>query len=397
MIRIAHLTQSVSTLGGGISEAVRALSRAQQARGDQPAVFSVADEGTPLTGWPGESPLWLERKRFPGMWRLPDVAARLSAHDAGIAHVHGLWTWLSIGVPAWSAQSGRPYVVSPHGMLDAWALANSGWKKRLAGLAFERRHLQRAACLIALCQSEADSIRAYGLRNRVEVVPNGMDWVEIGEAPERRQGGRRVLLFLGRIHPKKGLVNALRAWNALRREAGTAAQAADWTFAIAGWDQGGHEAELKALCDEMGLRHADVPAAQLADISSAEALPEAPVLFTGPAFGAQKDALLRRASAYILPSFSEGLPMSVLEAWGSGLPVWMTDACNLPEGFAADAAVRISTDPDAMARSLEEMTRASESERAAMGQRGRALVERQFTWPVVAARHAEIHASLPGS
>ena len=87
----------------------------------------------------------------------------------------------------------------------------------------------------------------------------------------------------------------------------------------------------------------------------------------------------------------------MLEAWVYGLPVWMTDACNLPEGFEADAAVRISPDPDAMARSLEEMTRASHDELAAMGQRGRALVQRRFTWPVVAARHAEIHASLLGS
>jgi glycosyltransferase involved in cell wall biosynthesis len=81
------------------------------------------------------------------------------------------------------------------------------------------------------------------------------------------------------------------------------------------------------------------------------------VLFLGPAFGETKDALLRRASAFILPSFSEGLPMSVLEAWSYRLPVLMTDHCNLPEGFAADAALRIGTDAASIAESMRLLLR----------------------------------------
>ena len=139
----------------------------------------------------------------------------------------------------------------------------------------------------------------------------------------------------------------------------------EWQFVTAGWDQGGHRAELEQLCREIGVSAASVSvedylASQehltpLATSGRDEAVPPyraltpdscplTPVVFTGPAFGQAKDALLRRADAFILPSFSEGLPMSVLEAWAYGLPVLMTEQCNIPEDFAAGAALRIGTE-----------------------------------------------------
>jgi poly(glycerol-phosphate) alpha-glucosyltransferase len=125
------------------------------------------------------------------------------------------------------------------------------------------------------------------------------------------------------------------------------------------------------------------------------------VVFYGPAFGEQKEALLRSAEAFILPSFSEGLPMSVLEAWSYGLPVVMTPECNLPEGFAKQAALEFRTREGSFQgldfsfqhglRSLIEMT---EVQRWEMGMRGRRLVEEKFTWPKVAAQMKEIFDDL---
>jgi glycosyltransferase involved in cell wall biosynthesis len=138
---------------------------------------------------------------------------------------------------------------------------------------------------------------------------------------------------------------------------------------VAGWDDGGHMAELQRLSAELDL--------------------QGDVIFPGPLFGEAKAGALANAGAFVLPSFSEGLPMAVLEAWAYGRPVLMTEACNLPEGFTAEAAVRISTEPEDLARELEMALNGPDL--MGMGARGRALVRERFTWGAIATAHAEVY------
>ncbi len=389
--RVAHLTQSVTTLGGGISEAVRALAAAQADAGLQPRAFSVADPGRPLPGWTDGGPVLLPGRKLPGMTFVPGLAGALDDWQPDVLHTHGLWTYLSIGGPAWAREARKPRVVSPHGMLDPWALAHSRWKKRLALRLYESRHLRGATLLHALCEAEAESIRRLGLRNPVAVIPNGVDLPAIEERPPAAGSRPRVLLFLGRLHPKKGLAAALRAWAKMRGDR-------DWQFVIAGWDQDGHRAELEQICRDLGTPAAAVPADEFLARTPEDRSTETPasVLFVGPAFGETKAALLRRADAFILPSLSEGLPVSVLEAWAHGLPVMMTDRCNLPEGFQAGAAIRIETEPASIAAGFAELTSADQQARLAMGANGRNLVQRNFTWPRVADAFARSYRWLAG-
>jgi poly(glycerol-phosphate) alpha-glucosyltransferase len=311
-----------------------------------------------------------------------------------LLHTHGIWQWPSAAVHGWYQNTKRPYLIAPRGMLDPWALARSTWKKWLVSHWYEAAHLRDAACLHALCASEAESMRAYGLTNPICVIPNGVELPE--EIPEMLKSGKlnqekKILLFLGRLHPKKGLMNALRAWAEVRGQRSEAGGREDWQFVVAGWDQSGHEANLKRLCDELHLTYAETPASIFTDNGQRTKDNGASVIFTGPAFGLEKDALLRRASAFILPSFSEGLPMSVLEAWSYRLPVLMTDECNLPEGFAADAAIHIGTDVTSIAEGMRGLLRSPASDLRSLGRNGRALVERQFTWPQIAAQMKDVY------
>jgi poly(glycerol-phosphate) alpha-glucosyltransferase len=144
-----------------------------------------------------------------------------------------------------------------------------------------------------------------------------------------------------------------------------------WHLVVAGWDQIGTQAALTAQAQALGL---------------------APrVHFIGPQFGDQKAATLAVADAFVLPSLSEGLPMSVLEAWAARLPVLMTDACNLPQGFRAGAAIRLASEPGAMAESLGELDTLSQTELTALGSRGRALVEARFSWNHVAGQMRQLY------
>jgi glycosyltransferase involved in cell wall biosynthesis len=415
----------------------------------------------------------------------PGFSSGLEKANPELCHLHSLWMYPGVAMERWSRKNGRPYMVTPNGMLEPWALRNSGWKKRLAGLFYENAMLRGAACLQANTLKEADDFRAYGLKNRIEIVPNGVELPEMGKveggnAETLKGEGKKRLLFLGRIHPKKGLAGALRAWAKLRNSPSAISDSAEWQFVIAGWDQGGHEAELRALCADLGLKTAvrttkdtniheniepqssaragvrksnrrlarrgrewerpnqisrictdgqqgdaqgtcagdsepDLLTSKLADAPVSESLirsasgpasaldarpsslvssAAADVLFYGPAFGKEKEAILRSADAFILPSFSEGLPMSVLEAWAYGLPVVMTPECNLPEGFACDAALQIRSGEGSFQDVIRILIEMTDQERPAMGMRGRRLVEERFTWPKVAQSLKEIYESL---
>jgi glycosyltransferase involved in cell wall biosynthesis len=396
-MKVTHLTQAVSTSGGGISEVLRALSSAQKDAGDSPKVLSIEDDGEAIEPWPEGSPEFLAACHFPGMILMPDLHERLDQIKPQVLHTHGIWTYLSIGVPRWSRKNHKPYIVSPHGMLDAWALDNSKIKKKVAATLYERRHLRGAACLHALCQSEAKSIREFGLKNPIATIPNGIEIPEDRDLSSRYLANKKIMLFLGRLHPKKGLENALRAWAASRSEAFPDSKPSNWQFVIAGWDQGDHEVRLKQLCEELELSFADVPAKQFLSLeASSGQLSGFSVVFVGPVFGELKVQLLERANVFILPSFSEGLPMSILEAWAYELPVVMTDYCNLPEGFDAEAAIHIDTEVAGMSAGMMEMIACSEDELKGMGANGLNLVKEKFTWPTIAAQMGELYQWVRG-
>src|ERR1700690_608075 len=154
----------------------------------------------------------------------PSLNDRLFSGGLDLVHTHGIWMYPSVASLRWARRERRPYIVSPHGMLDSWALSRSRWRKRVAGALFENHHLRGAACLHALTRAEFRSIRRYGLKNPVCIIPNG---VQIPADPEPLPPpsweeavgpSAHVLLYLGRLHPKKGLTALLVAWSQLRRE-----------------------------------------------------------------------------------------------------------------------------------------------------------------------------------
>jgi len=381
-MRIGFLIESVSRLGGGLVEVLRPLARnLSSTAGIDVHVLGLSDRhtGDDMQKW-----LPLEPETFTvtgprAFGYAPDLKVRVSSLAPDVVHTHGLWKYQSAVASGWGSKTGNPYLVSPHGMLDPWALGNSRWKKILSGLLYEKRHLRNAACIQALCASEAESIRSYGLRNPLCQIPNGIDLPQ-GEshaAPlwaTNHGKGRKVLLYLGRIHPKKGLSSLLEAWRLLKKNSGRLSD--EWLLVIAGWDQGGYEQELKKQAEESHLENS--------------------VLFIGPQFGAAKSATYFNADAFILPSFSEGLPMVVLEAWAFKLPVLMTPECNIPEGYAHDASIRIATNPEEIARGIRELMSMAPKEREIMGLNGYNLVEQRFTWSRVAAEMHSVYEWLTG-
>lgn len=359
-MRVAVLS-GTSRNAGGLFYSVRWLSMALERQGCDLKVFSPIDgfSKADLHHW---DPIDVQLFSAAGPLKTSFSLRRaLASSSVELVHVHGIWSDSQWAAAQIQRKRNTPVVVSPRGMLDPWAVNNAAWKKKLVEKLFAGKALRRASCIHALCRSEADSIRAYGLDNPIAVIPNGVELPALGNEGATPKP-QKTLLFLGRIHPKKGLEELLQAWADVR---------GDWKLLIAGWDDGGHEQGLKAHAAALGITDS--------------------VEFTGPMHGEEKDALLRCVDAFILPSFSEGLPMSVLEAWSYRLPVIMTDFCNLPEGFEAKAAVRVKPNPASVAEGLRQLVAMPDAQLAELASNGRKLVEDKFTWPRIAESMKQVY------
>lgn len=381
-MKVAFVTPSVSRSAGGIFEVEKALALTLLEITDADIqVYAVEDQysATDAELWRPLAPRVFKSVGPRAFGYSPGLRAALMSSDADVGHLHVLWMYTSVAIRRWAQARACPYMTSIHGMLDPWALSNSGFKKRLALALYEQKSLAAARCLQVLSMGELDAVRAFGSRQPVCVIPNGValpadtEPVDIGldpELQEARRKGQRILIYLGRLHPKKGLPNLIAAF------AKASAASRDWVLAIAGWDQAGHVEDLRKQIAELGLERA--------------------VLLLGAKYGDEKSAFLRCADAFVLPSFSEGLPMGVLEAWSYRKPVLMTPACNLDIGFQAGAAVRIDTEPKSIAMGLNTLMSQTEAERVQMGGSGRALVEQHFSWPSIATQMRSVYGWMLG-
>jgi poly(glycerol-phosphate) alpha-glucosyltransferase len=248
-------------------------------------------------------------------------------------------------------------------MLDSWARRNSGFRKFLAWWAWEKKSLTGATCIHALCQSESEEITHKLPAARICTIPNGI--TPPSKIIHKTPNKRKVALFLGRLHPKKGLPNLIIQWSDLPRQV-----KADWELVIAGPAEGSHLQELRSIVDEKNLG--------------------ASVTLQDAVYGKEKDLLLRRADLFILPSYSEGLPMAVLEAWAYQIPVLMTLECNLPEGFSKGAAHQYVHDCEA--KSLYSCL--IRDDLSDLGRRGMKLVHENFLWSKISNSYVQLYRDL---
>lgn len=363
-MRIATVTVTTSRLAGGLFNSVRGLSRGLIEAGVTNKVFSGSDHFTPLDAdaWSGIDVSVSETYGSHGFCYTPDLYSSISDYGPDIIHQHNIWTY-----PSWTvlrqSRRGVPRIISPRGALDGWALSRSRLKKAIAMILYEKENILNANVLHALCDSELKSIRSFGYRGPVAVIPNGTEppsqFFEAGSSVWRKaiDPGAKILLYLGRIHPKKNLINLIDGFaQSNRRANGKAA----WHLCIAGWDQENYLDDLKCRVNELNA--------------------SAFVHYIGPQFGAEKQTALRDADAFVLPSLSEGLPMAVLEAWAAGLPALITEECNLPIGFSSGAAMKIGHSADEIGSALSAFFDLDIGQIEAMSRAGRSLIERHFNW-----------------
>lgn len=306
-----------------------------------------------------------------------DLARTLNrdVNSFDVVHIHAVWNFPTFWAMRSAYRAGVPYVVAPQGSFDPWALAQNRWGKRLYGSLTEVPLIRHASCVQALTEKEAAQFRDFGLSTRIEVIANGVDEYILrrDRSPDPEHfglpAGCAVLLYMSRIHAKKGLDLLVAAAEILRRDVPAL------RIVIAGDDAGsGYLSAIKTECTKRNLE--DV------------------LLFVGELRGEAKLEALAAADAFILPSRSEGLPVAALEALSAGLPVILTDECNLAEVDGCGAGYVVPPDSRRIAGAVRELFLLDRAERREMGDRGRALVAANFTWPGIAARTMELYQGL---
>jgi glycosyltransferase involved in cell wall biosynthesis len=301
---------------------------------------------------------------------LEDTIAR-----ADIVHIHGIWQEHCLYACAAARRTLRPYVVSAHGMLDSWALRQKSWRKAPYLALYERPNLASAACLRALTRHELEDYRSAGIRGCVAIVPNG---VTIPLAPDSsllyemfpELRSRRIVLYLGRLHRKKGIDLLCRAWSRI------APQFPDAVLLIAGPDSEGTLSHLQSI----------VAGAAIASR----------VVFAGMLSGPLKWAALAAAEVFVLPSHSEGFSVAIVEALGMGVPVIVTRQCWFPEVAGNACGWIIEPDADEVAEALTEALSISPAERAARQANARKLVETRYSWAVVGQSMVQVYEWILG-
>jgi glycosyltransferase involved in cell wall biosynthesis len=273
-----------------------------------------------------------------------------------------------------AVETGIPIAWSPHGMLAPWAMRHKGWKKWPVWWLWQKRDLTKADMIHATSDLEAGWIRGLGLRNKLSVVPLG---TPLPEKTVCLQTEEKIVLFVGRIYPVKGLVNLLQAWSLLSEEAERGFEVPDfssWKLRIVGPDEAGHKSELERLIDAKGLRGC--------------------VEFAGAKYGELLDEEYDKCECLVLPSFTENFGATVLEALAHGRPCVASTFTPWKELEEKGCGWWVSNEPDELAKAIREMISIGGAKRREMGDRGRKLVEEKYSWNSVAAKMLKEYASL---
>lgn len=302
-----------------------------------------------------------------GMCYSPKMARALRqiAQQADIIHNHGLWLY-----PNWLAGTiarklRKPLVITPHGVLTRGMLKRSRLKKSIAWALFDRHSVKYASVIQAFTEAELQQMEPRIRKKKVAVIPNG---VEIWDLPDRgafekrypQMCGKKILLFLARVHPIKGVFDLIDAWKTL------SSSYPEWHLVIAGRPEAECVNKVEAKITEYDLQ------------SSAT--------LVGPQYSQYRLEAYASADAFVLPSYAEGFSTSILEAMACGLPVVYTTPCNFPEAAGRGCGLVGDTGVKSLVQSLRTLMTMNDKERRTMGEKARALIEQKYTWPKVAIR-----------
>ena len=359
-MKVLHVISGISKKSGGPS------------RSSQGLVVALCEAGVDawIHSFDGAVP-WVKGVRGYRQGESLDAAA-LKEFD--IVHIHGVWDPRLHHVAKMCQVAKVPYVIAPRGMLEPWSLKQKWLKKRIVRFLYQDRDLKKAAALHATAESEAEQFWKLGFKNYCIVSPNGVNLPE--RELERRVGvGERRALFVSRMHQKKGVLELVESWARVKPES----WCCELVYTVNSDEERAYEQKVKDRILALGMSYQD----KEGNIHSPTPTQNSNFIFTGSLDDEKKWEAYARADLFVLPTYSENFGIVVAEALWAGVPVITTKGTPWKVLEESNCGWWIDIGVEPLVVALQEAMSHSDEERAAMGARGRKLVEEKYTWKAV--------------
>ncbi|MCK9187960.1 glycosyltransferase [Acidithiobacillus sp.] len=374
-MKILHVLESFSPRYGGPVSVASALACAEADAGHEVTVCTTnVDYPSGILRAAGQGTICNDRVQlfcFPVQFRPLTVSwnfrkfIKIRLREFDVVHIHGLYRF----PPTYAAYQARkqnvPYIIRPHGALDPYLYTKSSrsvWLKRLYERWFDLPNLHGAGAIHYTAEDERQRAAFLGLRAPSFVVPNGINWGRYAQLPTRGAfrsalglGDAPLVLFLGRLHPKKGLDLLVPAFETIRRRI-VGAQ-----LAIVGPENDRFGQQVRAWVADRGLTEA--------------------VHFVGHLDGADVIQAYVDADVFVLPSYTENFGMTVVEAMACALPVVISDQVNIYAEVAQSGAGLVTRcEADEVAEAVIALL-VDPERRGVIGRAGREAAQTRYTWP----------------
>lgn len=383
-MNVAHILSHVSHIYAGVPIATGRMASALSLLGIGLSIWATGDRQEESAFAAHGIPAHLYRAKWPVGWRRSfDLTDALTAAATcfDIFHIHEVWTHTQLASTRIARGKRIPYILAPRASLEPWRMVYKGLKKSIYLKLLGNTIIQNAACMHAVATAEVDGFRKVGYKGPVFVVHNGIFPEEFLQLPDPAEAdeqwpqlrGRRVVLYLSRLSPEKGLDELIPAWSAIVKKP----SCSDCLLVLAGPGDQGYTLKVTEMIKKEGI--------------------ERNVLLTGMMEGRGKFALMSRADIFTLPSYSEGFSNAILENLAAGNPVLITPGCHFPEAADSGAGLCVEPQRNALSEGLMQLLGMSKDNLTAMGSKGRHLVMENYTWDIAARKIATVyHAILHG-
>ena len=295
----------------------------------------------------------------------PDMEGWLSvnANSGGIdlIHNHSLWMMPNVYAGWVSKKFDVPLIISPHGTLSSWAMNSGSSIKKIFWPLIQRPAISNSVCFHATAMSEYLDIRRLGFKQPVAIIPNGID---IPPIPIKSCNRMRTLLFLGRIHPVKGLDLLLPAWRAVQDKF------PDWRLRIVGPGDENYVRKIKQLASDLGLKQVE---------------------FSGPLYGEEKSEAYKNADLFVLPSYSENFGVSVAESLSFGVTAIVSHGAPWGGLEKRRAGWWVEIGLNQLISKLDTALSCSSEELSEMGIRGRQWMSNEYSWQKIGRQMSETY------